>query len=126
MTATSEFTFLEEHRRAILAMLDHESARSYLQNLLRGTRDTRLTRQQFGFSVVDQQHVDTFQCLEQVLAMIGIGNPVIHCVAANELYPSVHLAANVALQNRIDVGKKEIVGIKIFGGNLRVEGLKDV
>ena len=107
-------------------MLDDQGARPHSQYFLDCSRNARFLCKEFGLHIVDQQNVHAFQGLEQVLAMVGIGDPIIHRIAADELHTPIHLATDIALQDGINVGEKQVLGVQIFSGNLRVEALKDV
>ena len=65
-------------------MLHDQALRAHGQNLLRGTDQVGVPGQQLGFAIVDQQSIQTFQNSGQILAMIV--DPVIHGVAADQLY----------------------------------------
>ncbi len=63
------------------------------------------------------------QHLAQILAVAA--DPVVHGVAADQLH-LLHAVAHARLQHRIDVGEKQIVGVVVFGGNLRLKRLENV
>ena len=58
--------------------------------------------------------------------VVAVGrDPVVHGVAGDELGVR-HFGADVGLQDGIDVGEEEIVGVEIVGGDFGFEGGEDV
>src|SRR5690349_13209797 len=105
MIASSEFTIFEENSCAILSMLNYESARTELQHLSRSARNACLASNELGFGIVDQQNIHALQRLKKIVAMMRIGDPVIHRVTPDQLHAAIHLPANVALEHGVNVGQ---------------------
>ena len=123
MAADAERALAEKDGRAVFAVLHHQPARPAGQNFIGGARQAGIAGQHFGLGIVDQQHVDELQRLRQFLRLAV--DPVIHGVAAHQ--PRVaHLPPHPGLQQGIDVGEEEKVGVEKFLRDLRVEILEDV
>ncbi len=113
----------EEGSRAVFAVLDDESLRPHVENLVRRGQKVVIFREHLHFTVIDQQNVEALQHAGEVLGVIL--DPVIHRVAADHLHLR-HLAADVFLEDGVDVSKEEKLAVLIFGRNFGREALEDV
>src|SRR5580692_13159128 len=104
MVANAECAFAKENGRAVFTVLDDERLRSHGQNFLAGAEQVEFSRKTLGFGVVDQEHVDTLECFDQVGTRTV--DPVVHGVAAGEAN-SVHLAANRSLQSGMNIAQEQ-------------------
>ncbi len=98
-------------------------SRTKPENSARGLQEVVVAGQHTGFGVVDEQHVETLEDLKQRGAMVL--DPIIHGVAGNEL-DAGHGLAHAALQNRIDVGEEEKIGVAVNLGDFGLEGREDI
>ena len=121
--AAAKFAIAEENGRAILAMLDHQRARAHLHHLARSARQAVVAGQHLGLAIVDQQHVHALQHLVEIRAVPT--NPVIHGVAADQLY-LLHGIADAGLQHGIDVGQKQKIGIVILVRDRRLKRFEHI
>ena len=118
-----ETMFAEEGRSSVFAMLDDQRLRSQTQYAARSLHQIIVTGKHASFRVVDEQNVQALEHFKQCRAMVF--DPVIHRVAGHQFYVR-HLFADAPLKHRINVGQKQIFGVAISLGNLRLEGCKDI
>ncbi len=112
-----------EERRAVLAVLDDQRARAESHDGARGLHEVVVAGQHARFSVVDEQNVEALENFKQGRAMVL--DPVIHGVAGDEL-DAGHGLAHAALQDGIDVGEEEKLGVAIGVGDFGLEGGEDI
>jgi len=86
------------------------------KNFARGQNEVVVVGQELGFSVVDEEGIESGKHLGQIFTMAG--DPVVHGVAAHHANLR-HLCANIALQHGIDVGEKEEFAIVVSRRHLR-------
>src|SRR5271165_1251679 len=58
MVADAKCAFAKENRGAVFPMLDDQRLRSQSEDFVGGAKQVRFTSKHFGFTIVDQQHVD--------------------------------------------------------------------
>src|ERR1700728_2478626 len=107
----------------MLGVLDDEGLGAEGENAFGGADVVGLAAEHAGFVVVDDEDVELAENFEEVVA-VG-GDPVVHGVAGDEFCVG-QLGADAGLQDGVDVGEEEVVGVAIGGGNFRFEVGKDV
>ncbi len=111
MTPDAKRSLAKEDGRTVFAMLDDQSLRTHGQNFVRGPGQIGFACEHLRFGVVDQQDVHELQRFRQLLERAL--DPVIHGVAAGQAY-TIHLAANVGLQRRLDIREEKEFGVFVL------------
>ena len=117
--------FPRNRDRAVLALLDQDDARALIEELARRHQDVVRPGILANLRVVHEDGVDLLDDFAQDRFGLGISDPEIHRVQADE-FRLADLLEDVELQRRHDVRQIDELGVLIRLGQLRLEIGKDV
>ena len=100
---------------AVLAVLDDDGLGAELHDLLRGAEAVGFVGKHAGLAVVDEEDVEFLENLFEVVGVVG--DPVVHSVAADH-FDVRQGFADLELEDGVDVGEEEELGILEGRGDL--------